>query len=152
MRTLVIVALAATLAGCSCPSQRQASLEACPEANGFCFGGTPASQPIEPEPSSFKAPSAIIRVKPTIAAKTEKPSPADTRDRAHLAVKTAKSTVIAAKVEPPTSGQAAQTADPVLIKAKTTIAAKLEDPASAEFGEMKSGRPKKYARAVGRHH
>jgi hypothetical protein len=136
MRTLLIVALAATLVGCSCPLQRQASLEACPDANGFCFDGAPVSQPIEPEPSSFKAHSAIIKVKPTIAAKTEKPSSADTRDRAHLAVKTAKSTVIAAKVGPPTSGQAAETPDPVLIKAKTTIAAKLEDPASAEFGEM----------------
>ena len=121
MKALVIVALAATLVGCSCPLQRQASLEACPDANGFCFW-TRASQPIEPEPSSFKAHSAIINVKPTIAAKTEKSSSADTRDRAHLAVKTAKSTVIAAKVEPSTSGQAAETPDPVLIKAKTTIA------------------------------
>jgi hypothetical protein len=136
MKALVIVALAATLVGCSCPLQRQASLEACPDANGFCFW-TRASQPIEPEPSSFKAHSAIINVKPTIAAKTEKSSSADTRDRAHLAVKTAKSTVIAAKVEPPTSGQAAETPDPVLIKAKTAIAAKLENPASAAFGEMK---------------
>jgi hypothetical protein len=136
MKALVIVALAATLVGCSCPLQRQASLEACPDANGFCFW-TRASQPIEPEPSSFKAHSAIINVKPTIAAKTEKSSSADTRDRAHLAVKTAKSTVIAAKVEPSTSGQAAETPDPVLIKAKTAIAAKLENPASAAFGEMK---------------
>jgi hypothetical protein len=136
MKALVIVALAATMVGCSCPLQRQASLEACPDANGFCFW-TPASQPIEPEPSSFKAHSAIIKVKPTIAAKTEKSSSADTRDRAHQAVKTAKSTVIAAKVEPPTSGQAAETPDPVLIKAKTAIAAKLENPASAAFGEMK---------------
>jgi hypothetical protein len=136
MRTLLIVALAATLVGCSCPLLRQASLEACPDANGFCFDGMPVSQPIEPEPSSFRAHSAMIKVKPAIAAKTEKPSSADTRDRANLAVRTAKSTVIAAKVEPPTSGQAAETADPVLIKAKTTIAAKLEDPASAEFGEM----------------
>src|SRR5438876_255561 len=104
MRTLVMVALTATLVGCSCPLPRQASLEACPDANGFCFDGTPASQPVEPEPSSFKAHSAIIKVKPTIAAKTEKPSFADTRDGAHLAAKTVKSTVIAAKVEPPTSG------------------------------------------------
>ena len=138
MRTLVIVALAATLVGCSCPLQRQASLEVCSAANGFaCFDGTAASQPIEPEPASFKANSAKIKVKPTIAAKTEKASSAHARDRAHLAVKTAESTVIAAKVEPPTSGQAAETSDPVLIKAKTTIAAKLENPASAEFGEMK---------------
>ena len=137
MRTLVIVALAATLVGCSCPLQRQASLEACPDANGFCFDGTPASQLIEPEPSSFKVHSAIIKVNPTIAAKTEKPSSAHARDRAHLAVKTAKSIVIAAKVEPPTSGQAAETPDPVLAKARNTVAGKLENPGSAEFGEMK---------------
>jgi hypothetical protein len=133
MRTLVIVALAATLVGCSCPLQRQASLDGCPDANGFCFDGTPANQPIEPEPSSFKAHHATI--KPTIVAK--KPSSADTLDRAHLAVKTTKATVIAAKVEPPTSGQAAETPDPVLAKARTTVAGKLENPGSAEFGEMK---------------
>jgi hypothetical protein len=136
MRTLLVVALAATLVGCSCPLLRQASLEACPDANGLCFDGMPVSQPIEPEPSSFKAHSAKVKVKPAIAAKTEKPSSADTRDSDYLAVKTAKSTVIAAKVEPPTSSKTAETPDPVLIKAKTTIAAKLEDPASAEFGEM----------------
>jgi hypothetical protein len=137
MRTLVTVALAATLVGCSCPLQRQASLEACPNANGICFDGTPASQPIEPEPSSFKAHSAKRKVKPTIATETEEPSSADTRDRAHLAEKTPKSAAMAAKVEPPASGQAADRSDPVLVKAKTSIAAKLENPASAEFGEMK---------------
>jgi hypothetical protein len=76
-------------------------------------------------------------VKSTIAAKTEKPSSAHARDRAHLAVKTAKSTVIAARAEPPASGQPAERSDPVIIKAKTTIAAKLENPASAEFVEIK---------------
>jgi hypothetical protein len=133
MRTLVIVALAATLVGCSCPLQRQASLDACPDANGFCYDGTPANQPIEPEPSSFKAHSATI--KPTIAAK--KPSSAHARDTVHLAVNTSKPNVIAAKGEPPTPGQAAETPDPVLAKARTTVAGKLENPGSAEFGEMK---------------
>jgi hypothetical protein len=138
MRTLVIVALAATLVGCSCPLQRQASLEACSEAIGFaCFDGTAASQPVEPEPASLKANSATIKAKSTIAAKTEKASSARARDRARRAVKTAASAVVAAKGEPPTSDQAAETSDPVLVKAKTTIAAKLENPASAEFGEMK---------------
>lgn len=135
MRTLVIVALAATLVGCSCPLLRQVSLDQCPDANGFCYDGTPANQPIEPEPSSFKAHSATIKVKSTVVAKTEKPPSADARNRAHPAVK--KVGMIAARGEPPTSGQAAETSDPVLIKAKTTIAAKLENPASAEFGEMK---------------
>jgi hypothetical protein len=113
-------------------------MEACTDANGFaCFGRTAASQPIEPKPASSNANSAPARVKSTIAAKTEKPSSAHVRDRAHLATKEAKSATVAAKVEPPASGQPAETSDPVIIKAKTTIAAKLENPASAEFGEMK---------------
>ncbi len=134
---LVIVALAATLVGCSCPLPRQSSLDVCPDANGFCYDGTPASQLIEPEPSSLKVHSATKKVSRTIAAKTENPSSAHARDRADLAVKPAKPTVIAAKVEPPASGQAAETPDPVLAKARTTVAAKLENPGSAEFGEMK---------------
>jgi hypothetical protein len=99
MRTLLIGALAATLAGCSCLSPPQAGVEACTDANRFaCFDGTAASQPIEPKPASFKTNAATMETKSTIAAKTEKPSSAHARDRAHLAVKTAKSTLIAAKV------------------------------------------------------
>ena len=137
MRTLLIGALAATLVGCSCPLPRQASMDACTDANGFaCFDRTAASQPIEPKPASFNANSGTIKVKSAIA-KTEKPSPAGASDKAvHLDAKKAKPTMIAAKVEPPASGQPAATSDPVIIKAKTTIAAKLEDPASAEFAEM----------------
>jgi hypothetical protein len=123
MRTLLVGALAATLVGCSCPLPPQADR-------------TAASRPI-PEPASSKANSATIKVKSTIAAKTEKPSSAHTRDRAHLATKPAKSSMIPAKVEPPASSQPAEKSDPVIIKAKSTIAAQLEDPASAEFGEMK---------------
>ena len=138
MRTLLIGTLAATLVGCSCLLPPQASMEACTDASGFaCFDRTVASQPVEPKPASFKTSPATIKVKSTIAAKTEKPSSAHIRDRAHLAAKEAKPTVIAAKVEPPASGKPAETSDPVIIKAKTTIAAKLEDPATAEFGEMK---------------
>src|SRR5260370_15499097 len=144
MRTLLIGALAATLVGCSCPLPRQASMDACTAANGFaCFDRTAASQPIEPEPASFNANSATIKVKSAIA-RTEKPSPADASDRVvhldakavHLNATKAKPTMIAAKVEPPASGQPAAASDPVIIKAKTTIAAKLENPASAEFGDM----------------
>src|ERR1700682_6231954 len=99
MRTLLVGALAATLVGCSCLSPPQASMEACTDANGFaCFGWMAASQPIEPKPASFKTNSATIEIKSKIAAKGDKPSSAHARDRAHLAVKTAKSTMIAAKV------------------------------------------------------
>jgi hypothetical protein len=104
MRTLLIGTLAATLVGCSCLLPPQASREACTDANGFaCYDRTAASQPIEPKPASFKSDSTTIEIKSTIAAKTEKPLSADARDRAHLAVKTANSTMIAAKVEPPAS-------------------------------------------------
>jgi hypothetical protein len=95
-----------------------------------CFDRATARQPNEPEPASFKANSATIKVESTIAAKTEMPSSAHPHDRAHLAVKTAKPSVIAARAEPSASGQPAETSDPVIIKAKTTIAAKLENPAS----------------------
>jgi len=111
MRTLLIGALAAPLVGCSCLLPPQAGMESCADASGFaCFGRTAASQPIEPKPASFQTDSAI---KSTVAAKTEKPSSAHARDRAHLAMKTAKPTTIAAKVEPSASvvrGDAEKTA------------------------------------------
>jgi hypothetical protein len=104
MRALLIGALAATLVGCSCPLRQQASVESCTDVNGLaCLDRTAASQPIEPKPVSFNTNSAPPEVKLAIAAKTEKPSSAHARDRAHLDVKMARSTVIAAKAEPPAS-------------------------------------------------
>ena len=92
MRTLLIGALAATLVGCSCLLPPQASIEGCTDTNGLvCFDRMAASQPIELKPASFKTESATTEIKSTIAAKTQKPSAAPARDRAHLA-KTAKST------------------------------------------------------------
>ena len=104
MRALLIGALAATLVGCSCPLRQQAGVESCTDANGLaCLDRTAASQPIEPKPVSFKTNSGPLEIKPAIAAKTEKPSSFHARDRAHLDVKMAKSTMIAAKAEPPAS-------------------------------------------------
>ena len=104
MRTLLIGALAATWVGCSYPLSPQAGMESCTEADGLaCFDRTAASQPIEPKPASSETNSATTEIKSAIAAKTEKPSSARARDRAHVAMKTAKSTMIAAKVEPPAS-------------------------------------------------
>jgi hypothetical protein len=104
MRTLLIGALAATLVGCNCLLPPQAGMESCTDANRFaCFDRAAASQPIEPEPALFKTNSATTEINSTIAAKTEKPSPARARDRAHLAMKTPKSPTIPAKVEPPAS-------------------------------------------------
>jgi hypothetical protein len=62
-----------------------------------------ASQPVEPEPASSKTDSETAETKSTIAAEPKKPSSAHARDRAHPAMKTAKSTTLAAKVEPPAS-------------------------------------------------
>jgi hypothetical protein len=126
MRTLIVGTMAATLVGCSCLLPPQSVMDACTDANGFaCFDRTIASQPIELKPASFKANSATIKAKTTIAAKTEKPSSSDdTRDRPHLA------TMAAAKVEPPASGQAAEPSDPVTTVAKAAIAAKTEKPSS----------------------
>jgi hypothetical protein len=96
MRTLLIGALAATLVGCSCLLPPQASIEGCTDANGLaCFDRRAASQQIEPKPASFKTESATTEIKSTMAAKTQKPSSARARDRAHLAMKTARSTAAA---------------------------------------------------------
>ena len=104
MRTLLIGAVAATLVGCSCPSLPPASLESCTDANRFaCFDRTAASWPVEPEPASFETDSETTEIESAIAAKTEKPSSAHARDRAHPVAKTAKPAMIAAKVEPPSS-------------------------------------------------
>ena len=135
MRTLFIGALAAILAGCSCPLLPHVSMEACSEANGFvCFDRTAESEPVEAELAALHAQPKPAKVKPAIA-KAEKPAGAG--DKAtHLDAKNAKSTRVAAIVDPPASGPPAGTSDPVIVKAKATIAAKLEKPASAEFGEM----------------
>src|SRR6266436_4012269 len=136
MRTLLVGTMAATLVGCSCLLPPQSVMDACTDANGLaCFDRTVANQPIELKPASFKANSATTKAK--LAAKTEKLSSDDDRDKHHLAATRAKSTSAAAKVEPPASGHTAEPSDSVITRAKTAIAAKLEVPASAEFGEMK---------------
>src|SRR3979490_3160088 len=109
MRTLLIGTLATTLVGCSCMLPPQVRMDACTAPNGAaCFDRAAANQPTDAEPASFKGNSATIGVKSTIAAKTQKPSPAHVRDRIHLATKKAKPTTIAAEVEPPASGQPAE--------------------------------------------
>src|SRR6266403_1123204 len=96
MRTLLVGALAATLVGCSCLLPPQASIEGCTDTNGLvCFDRMAASQPIEPKPAAFKTESATTEIKSTIAANARKPSSARARDRAHLAMKTTKSTAAA---------------------------------------------------------
>jgi hypothetical protein len=134
MRTLFIGALAAILAGCSCPWPH-VSMDACSEANGFaCFGRTAEREPVDAELAALHAKPKPAKVKPAIA-KAEKPADAAERTT-HLEAKNAKPTRTAGIVEPTASGPPAGTSDPVIVKAKATIAVKLENPASAEFGEM----------------
>jgi hypothetical protein len=133
MRALFIGALAAMLAGCSCPLPH-VSMEACSETNGFvCFDRTAESEPVEAELAALHAKAKPAKVKPAIA-KAEKP--ADTGDRATHLDANAKPARTAAIVEPAASAPPNGTSDPVIVKAQATIAAKLENPASAEFVEM----------------
>jgi hypothetical protein len=131
MRTLLAGTLAATLVGCSCLLPPQGVMETCTDAKGLaCLDRTVASQPIESKPASFKANSATVKAKSTIAAKTQKPSSDDDRDRAHIATKKAKSTMAAAPVELPASDHPAEPSDPVITIAESTTAAKVEKPSS----------------------
>ncbi len=134
MRALFIGALAAIVAGCSCPLPH-VSMDACSEANGFvCFDRTAESEPVEAELAALHAKPKPAKVKPATA-KPEKT--AEARDETtHPDAKNTKSTSIAAIVEPAASGPPAGTSDPVIVRAKATIAAKLENPASAEFVEI----------------
>src|ERR1700681_1889277 len=103
MRTLLIGALTATWAGCSCPLLPHASMEPCSDTNRFaCFDRTAASWPVEPVSASFETDSETPEIESTIA-ETERPSSAHARDRADLVMKTPKPTIIAATVEPPSS-------------------------------------------------
>jgi hypothetical protein len=135
MRTLFIGALAAILAGCSCPLLSHERMDACSETNGFvCFDRTAESEPVEAELAALHANPKLAKAKSAIA-KAEKPAGAG--DRAtHLDTKNAKSARTAAIAALPGSGPPAGSSDPVIVKAKATIAAKLENPTSAEFGEM----------------
>jgi hypothetical protein len=129
MRTLLVGIMAATLVGCSCLLPPQSVMDACTDANGLaCFDRTVASQPIELKPALFKANSATTKAK--LAAKMEKLSSNDDRDKHHLATKKSKSTLAAAKVEPPASVQPAQPSDPVVTIATTESAGKMEKPSS----------------------
>lgn len=149
MRTLLVGALAATLVGCSCLLPPQTGTQACMDLNGsVCFDRAVASQPIEPEPESFKANSTTKRTKAAIAAKPEKTWSDNERGKPGRATDKARSTIAAAKIEPPTSGQAAEPpADPVTPIPKTVIAAKTENP-SFDDESAKPGRAPEKARST----
>jgi len=138
MRTLLIGALAATLAGCSCLAPLQTPLHVamneCTDENGFaCSDWIAPSPQIDPRPAALKIEPVTKKAKTKVAAKTN-PSSAHVDGKADLVSKTAKSK-IAKKAESQSSAHVGDNDDPILQKAKSTIAAKMEDP-SVEFGEM----------------
>lgn len=144
MRTLVVGALAAILAGCSCFVSPQSGIQACTGADGggfACFDRNVAAsrlgQATEPEPSSFDTSTATPKERTSLASRTAKPSPAHAGGKTRHAGKTAMPTTSdAAKVEPAAASQPTEAIDPVIDRAKIAVAVKLENPASAAFGEM----------------
>ena len=67
MRALLIGALAASLAGCSCFLPPQASIEGCTDANGTaCIGPSAANQSIRPTQASFKTDPPAAETRPAI--------------------------------------------------------------------------------------
>jgi len=98
LRTRLIIALAATLVGCSHQPPQHAAAESCPDNDGVaCFNRTAADRPIEL--ASFKANPPTKETRFAIAAKTESPPSRHARHGAHRAAKKAKHTTIAAKKE-----------------------------------------------------
>ncbi len=76
MRTPLVCAMAATLAGCSCASAPQARMKSCADTHGFaCVDRTATGRSIEPNPGSLKKSSDVKTTKSTvIAAKVERPA------------------------------------------------------------------------------
>lgn len=101
MRTLLIGALAATLAGCSRQPPPQAAAGSCTGTNGSARLERTGGPPIKL--ATFKINSAAMDTKSASARKPEKSSSAHARHGARLASKTAKPTRIAAKAAPPAS-------------------------------------------------
>ena len=95
MRTLLAIALAATLVGCSRQPPHQAASESCTDKRQFaCLHRTTAHQPIEPASLKTRPPRET-------KLKSEKPPPLRGRDRAaHSITKKAKSASTTAKNEP----------------------------------------------------
>ncbi len=139
MKALLVGALAATLAGCSCFVTQQAQMSDCGQADGaLCFDNATAGAPVELRPLPIRASFSKKDVTSTLP-KKDSPSSARTGDKVVLAKARP---AAAAKVEDPPTNQPAETSDPVMASAKTAIAAKMENPEFAEFRDMKRARRK----------
>jgi len=111
MRALLISALAATLAGCTCLARFDHVVET---------------------PLPFNAENANY----TPSTNTRSVPPDKSGKKTNQITKKAKYSV-AGKMMPLRSDQPKDTSDPVIEKMKATIAAMMEDPASSTFSEMK---------------
>jgi hypothetical protein len=141
MRTLVLGALAATLAGCSCFLSPQAAIDACASADGTGIGchdksGAASRLSQATIPDSAEANSTSARARSPQAARTPKAS-SKHKDGAtrHARDDEAKSTTVA-KTESAPAAEPADAIDPVVDKAKIAVTVKLENPASAAFTDM----------------
>jgi hypothetical protein len=103
LRTTLIIALAATMVGCSRQPPHQEAVESYTDKHGFaCSNRTAADQPIKL--ASLKTDHRTKLAKLTIAAMGKPPRHrARDKTQAHLATKTAKPTVTAAKAQPPST-------------------------------------------------
>src|SRR5262245_35464796 len=115
MRTLIVGALAATLAGCSCKVTPLSGLEVCTAADGFaCLGSSSSAQRWAGlEPSPLTANTAPATDKAPRAAAPVKRVPAQSGDKTLHAARTTKPAPDAAKVEPAAAAQPAEDIDPV---------------------------------------
>jgi hypothetical protein len=132
MRAPLIGALAATLAGCSCLLPPQASIEGCTDPNGLaCLDRSAASQPIRPQPASFKTDSAAIEIKSAVAKRTTvgavvpapKPKPNNKGRSSHAETVRrgdAEKTAPASPNGPPAGGAQNQPADTAWVVSETT--------------------------------
>ena len=125
MRAPVIIALTATLVGCSSQPPHQTAAGSCTDKDEFASSRpTAAAQPVEL--TSFKIDPPAKESKFTIAAQTEKPP----SHRAHLATRKAKPATVAAKGAPPA------TRTPVLPPSSST---QLEPKGNAAVGSGTTG-------------
>jgi hypothetical protein len=117
VKALLVGALAATLAGCTCHPR-----------------SLPTAAQTVSKPMVFKANAQ--NAKSTLAANTQNSQSAEFGKKASVVAKRAKHSIVG-KMEPSASARFNDKSDPVTKKAKAAIAAMMENPASAEFGEMK---------------
>ena len=145
MRTLVLGAFAATLAGCSCFLSPQAGIDACASADGTgiaCRDRNSAASRLSQAtvPDSAEANSTSPRARSQQAARTAKASSKHKGGATrHAKDDEAKSTTVAKTEAAPAAEPAAgppDAIDPVIDKAKIAVTVKLENPASAAFSDM----------------